>query len=511
MPFENVDIQSFAPDLRPDTPSVLVDGDGMYPTTRGYKSMPALVEAMPAPAGGWAYGSVTANYLDGSSRVFVGTNTKLEEANVVALTWADVSRATGGAYDVATNGRWRFGQFGNDTIAVNGNDVPQFINQSGSAFVLLPGSPPVAKYIATAQNFVMLANLSGTGVDENYWWCSAQGNDTDWTPDASSQSANGFLKDTPGPITGMHSIGRNIVIYKARSMYLMQYSGPPVIWRNNILSQVAGSVSNEAVVDIGGTHVFMGFSDFYIYDGSGPPKTLPGNIREFLFEGGDLDKSHSYAVVGRWDRETDVVFWHYPSVNVDQTSDDNVVLDKWVAWNIGTDRWAVGTEEVSTAVLPELGDQLGLTYDSFGSSFANYNTPNNVTWTGMAFTGGPKVIQGVFSPVDNKLYSYTGDPDANQSMVLGKWGDHVTYRKVNKVRPIFAKFPKANTEAKCSLYSTEILGSDEVLVSEQNINMQTGWFDVQGDGRYVHPKFEFSGDVEVIGYVYDFIPNTGSR
>jgi hypothetical protein len=510
MPFEAVEIQSFAPDLRPDTPSIVVDSNWMYPTVKGYRTLNSLALDMPAPGGGWVYGAYLARYLDGSSRIFAGTNTTIEEADIAAQTWGDVSRTTP-AYNVSTNGRWRFAQFGNDTIAVNGTDVPQFINESGTQFAVLAGPPPVAKYIATAQNFVVLANLSGGGVDENWWWCSSQGDDADWAPDAATQSANGFVKDTPGPITGLHAIGRNLVIYKARAMYLMRYVGPPFVWSVDLLSQTAGAMGNESVVDIGGTHVFMGFSDFYIYDGSGPPKTLPNNMREFMFERGDLDKSHAYATVGRWDRELDVVFWHYPSNDVDQASDDNVILDKWVAWNIGTERWSYGRLNVSAAILPEFGTELGLTYATYGATYTNWNSADQVAWSSSIFSGGPGAIQGVFSSDDNKLYSFTGPTDEDAYLTLGKRGDGTKYSLIRKVRPILSRYPSAATKASCEIYATENLGSVEVQADARDINIESGWFDVRADGRYIHPKFTFTDDVEIVGYVYDFEERTGER
>lgn len=510
--FERVDFQTFAPDLRPDEPSLLLDSNFVYPTVKGFRALPAPVEVLPALATGFCYGAYFARYLDGTSRVFAGTNTKLYEADVTAGSWDDVSRTVGGDYNVASRHRWRFTQFGNDTIAVNGNDAPQFINEAGTDFAALAGSPPNGRYITTANNFVFMANLEpGGGVDENYWWCSGIGNDADWTPNVATQSANGFVKDTPGPITGCKSIGRNIVVYKERAMYLFEYVGPPVIWSNQILSQQAGAWGNECVVDIGGTHVFMGFDDFYIYDGSGPPQSLKNPLREFLFERGDLDKQHAYAVIGRWDRELGCVFWHYPSINAPAQDDDEVILDRYVVWNVGTDRWAIGSLDVAAVVLPEYGSQPGITYDDFGTYFTTWATADDVSWTSSLFAGGPSVVQAFFDPTDDKLYSLTGGVHADTYVRGGYWGDGIHERLVRRYYPIMSRYPSAASGTRCKVFTKNILGGAEREADDQLLNLTNGTFDVQADARYHSPKFEFGDDIEIIGYNVEFEEETGER
>jgi len=508
--FERVDFETFAPDLRPDSPSMLIDMNNVYPTAKGFRTLPALQEAMPALATGFCKGGYYAQFLDGSSRVFAGTDTKLYEANSSTKTWGDVTRTTGGDYNVATNHRWRFAQFGDNTIAVNGNNDPQYITRAGTNFAQLAGTPPIAHYVGTANGFVMMANIKpSSGVDEVTWWCSALNNDSNWTPSPSSQSANSRLLDTPGPITGLHPLGRNFVIYKQRATYLMEFTGPPLIWRPNLLSQSAGAFGNEAVVNAGGIHYFMGFDDFYMYDGSGPPRALQSPLREFIFERGDLDKDHGYAIASRWDRETNVIFWYYPSSAGNVDNDDEVTLDRWVAWSVGSSRWTYGKCNVAAVMTPEYGDQPGITYDEYANLYSTWGAADTVSWTSAQFAGGASIQQATFDATDDKLYAHTGAAEADCYVRGGWWGDGIHDRTVRQIRPIFSIAPNAAASTEVMVYVKEILGGAERLADSRDWNENTGWFDIQTDGKYTSPKIELNADLELIGYDLEYEEETG--
>ena len=523
MPIERVDLTAFSPDLRPDQPSIIVDSDQMFPTTRGLRTLPYPIESGPSLPGGWCYGAFEARYLDETRRRFGGDNDSIQE--LVNGIWVD--RTGGGqTYTMPSRGRWRWVQFGDVTLATNGSATDPLqgfhADSPGDGFLPVDGLPPHAKCITAAQNFVFLANLlpasgSGQQVDSASWWTSGIADFAEWTPALATQSSNGYLYDTPGEITAAHSVGRDIIVYKNRSMYKFEYIGPPVVWANQILSQTAGTWGQESVIDIGGTHVFMGYDDFYIYDGSGAPRSIPSPLREWMFEGwgeqaAELDKNFGHAIWGRWDRELNLVFWHYPSTNIVQTNEDQVVLDRWVCWNIGSDKWMRGSQNVAAAINPEVQNEPGLTYGGLGVTYAQWDTPDAETWVDSDFTGSTISKQGVFSSDDNKLYTYVGSPQGAK-ICCGDFGagpDGYTF--VHRIRPLFLRQPADLSNFTARVYGRENLTdpTPAIAASESTLG-ETGWFDVRSDARDHRIEIDMSEDVEIIAIDIEYESGTGVR
>ena len=127
-------------------------------------------------------------------RFFVGTVSQISEG--VAGAWSNVSRGLG--YSVGGN-RWRFAQFGNDSVAANKSCVLQ--RSTGASFADLVA--PKASFCETVAGFVILAdcNDAGTGLATGFgdqsdrWWCCGINDVTTWTPSLATQCASGRLVD----------------------------------------------------------------------------------------------------------------------------------------------------------------------------------------------------------------------------------------------------------------------------------------------------------------------------
>ena len=147
MPIERVDLTAFSPDLRPDQPSIIVDSDQMFPTTRGLRTLPYPIESGPSLPGGWCYGAFEARYLDETRRRFGGDNDSIQE--LVNGIWVD--RTGGGqTYTMPSRGRWRWVQFGDVTLATNGSatDPLQGFHADSPGDGFLPvGRAPAAREV----------------------------------------------------------------------------------------------------------------------------------------------------------------------------------------------------------------------------------------------------------------------------------------------------------------------------------------------------------------------------
>lgn len=504
MGITRVDIEGFAPDLEPNNPALIFDCDRVYPTTKGIRPLPALVQAYAAPATSPVVGSHMATYLDSTVRLYVGTRSKLYRA----LNGSYLDYSGGQTFQTPPGMRWRFAQFGDDTIAVNGYDLPQFINSTGNSFAPLAGNPPIARYVATCNNFVFLLGLADpddpdVALTPTQWWCSAIGNDADWSPSAATQSANAYLDDTPGEILGAKALGRNLVVYKLRSMYQLEYQGPPVIWGSSLLSANTGALSHEAIVDLGDFHVFMGYDDFYTFDGAGAPSPLQSPLRRYIYEFGDLNWAYSNAAVGRYDRGTDCVFWHYPSSRLSEQTDP-VTLDAYVVWNRHENKWAKGMLDVTGVVSPEILVDLGQTYGEFGGSFEAWDDIVTVQWNDYIFFGSTNVVQGVILP-DGSLWIYTGDSDPLAFVECGDFGDGQSFQFERKVRARFARYPEVPGTS-MSLKHRRSLGDTLVTGKTVYLDQPKGAFNFRCNSVFTRHLFHFSSDCEIVGYDIDHDP-----
>lgn len=135
--------KGFTPSVDPTTPGALLNCQNLVPTVRGMRSA-----SSPSPFGNPAFpavvtGAASCELLTGAYRTFAGTATDLYE--VVGNANNNVSAVAGGYHGGADP--WRFGQFGNASLAVNAVDTLQ---QSLSAGAFAPVPVPLASITPTA-------------------------------------------------------------------------------------------------------------------------------------------------------------------------------------------------------------------------------------------------------------------------------------------------------------------------------------------------------------------------
>ena len=512
----------FAPDLDssidPQQPQGMwVDTDGWYPTERGFRRVRSAIAAYPALPervtpfdDGSCYGAFVARFLNGDTRLIVGTKTKLYTGSGGAYT--DASPLTD--YQTQPFSRWRFAQFGDDCIAVNGRDVAQVITQSGSQFAALAGLPPIAKVCAAVNaggsaGFVFMLNLWSSTVGNlltpSQWWCSAIGNDTSWTPDIATQCANGYLNETEGEITAARANGRNLIVYKKRSTYLFEYIGGGTVWSPRLISTQAGALSHEAVIDLGDVHAVMGFDGFYLVDAGGAPRLIENTpLRRFIFQQ-DLNRNFEQHVWGHYDWSRQIATWYYPSVDVDDAGTDPQLCDTYVMWHPPTNRWTYGKRTIQALVLNDLPASSGLSYGEIGSLFSTWDTPDDIPWNSIIFSGSSDVVPAIVDG-DHVLSTLTGTPTAGGYFKLGTFGDGQSYYMIRRMRPRFAIFPE-NDGTYLESYERENLADTETFGQTTYFDQDNGFFDVIANARYHDWKVVVpEGDCEIMGLDVDVIP-----
>lgn len=477
-----IPFQGYAPDLAPETEGIITDCDRVIPYSDGYAAQGSLTTITGSTVlSGAARGFAVVRKLDNSRRVFASTSTAIYELDSGG--WTD--RSDTGGYDLTTDTeiRARFAQFGNVTISAVGHNNRIQSSTSG-AFAAITGAPK-AKVIETVNNFVFAFNYvddtHGLGTRENGWWCSALGDETDWTPDVANQCVAGQFIESPGPVLGAKRLGPVIVAYKERSAFIGEYVGVPAVWAWRQLPGEVGALSQECIVSIGTAHYFVGQEDFWMFDGSRfVPIGTP--LRNTFFN--DLDQQYKRLVWGAHDKKNTLIYWFYPS------SGSEGVLDSCIVYNYKTDKW--GRSDATIEAAADYVD-VGITYDTLGTYYSTYS---DFPTTGTYDNTFPVLDQNTIAVFNSSHYmaTFTGSPTVS-SITTHHIGDMTSFSTLTKVRPRFITTPSSASME--YFYSNT---NADTFTQGTTVNMANNVFDMIWSARWHKLKFTFNGTMKILGF-----------
>lgn len=476
----------FAPDADSTLPGIITECDNLIPTLRGMAGAPTPRDVGIDPLPSECRGAAVLSRLDQQRRVFAGTQTGMYELTGTTF----VSRSRSGGYVGGAENRWRFAQFGNASLACNETEPIQVSTATGTSFADIAQSPK-ARTIETASGFVLAFGLNATyvgGDRPDAWACSNIYDHLTWTPAGTNQAAFGYLLDTPGDIRGAKRIGKNVVAYKERSMYLGTYVGPPVIWQWDLVASNVGAISNEAVIDNGTAHLFIGRDDFWLFDGS-RPRPIGAPIKEWFFT--HSDGAYRYRIRSYFDQYRNVAWWFYPAQGSGGALTDAIV------YNLNNDRWG-------HVILPI---QTVLMYQGAETTYDNWPPGPNLTFDEIADLpfdspafDTEAVGMGVFTP-DSRVKTMTG-PCVTAAITTGNMGDDSQFTTMAQLTPRFATRPSAST---FTHYTLDFDGDTPTFRGTSILNGAR--YDAGSSGRYHRAKLTMAGDFEIIGLTPDLIPD----
>jgi hypothetical protein len=476
-----VPLIGFAPDVDATTPGAMLECVNMVPTLRGMRAASSSV-ATTYPASAEAVtGAALLQKLDASVRFFIGGATMLQEG--VSGAWSNVSRS--GGYAAGEN-RWRFCQFGNDSIAANKSC--QLQRSTGAAFSNL--TAPKADVCDTAAGFVILGNCDDTGTglstgfgdQPNRWWCSAINDVATWTPSIATQCASGLLVDAPGPIRAMRRLGANMVAYKDKSIFVGSYVGAQSgVWQWSLIPGDIGCSSQEAVVNIGTAHLFVGETDIYAFDGT-RPSPIGAPLRQWFFA--RLNRQYQYKIAAMHDRVNGLVYWFYPS-----TASPTGALDEAIVYNYRAQRWGAVTRAIEMPIELVQG---GVTYDNLGALFSTYDSLPAISYDSpfwIANTPVPALVGN-----DHRPYTASG-PASSWAFASNVYGDEQVVSLVSRVNVRWITKP-----ASASLVHRHSMDEADVMTAGAPVAMgSAGRFDLLRSARWHQDYVSGSGDAEIVG------------
>lgn len=473
-----MELLGFTPDYDPTTPGALLDVTNIVPTNRGIEPAKAMQSAgLPAMVAA-SIGAALIYRVDGSTRLFSGTSSNLYESSAGA--W--VSRSRVAPYTTASDGRWRFAQFGDATIATNGADVLQVSTAVGSSFADI-ATAPKAKAVEVVAGFVMaLGYNDGVNNFPDGWFSSGLLDHTNWTPSVASQSANGRLLQTYGEIRGGKRLGESIVVYKEKSMFLGSYVGPPVIWQWSVISDSIGAFSHEAIVPVDYGHYFVGPNGFYYFDGTRPTPIGEKEVRDWFFA--NSHTAYRYRTIGGYNPGKKLIYWHFAS------NGSNGALDTIIAYHIPTGKWGKVIQTIEARVDFSVS---GPTYDGVGSIYSTYDSiPTNIPYDNPLWMAG--VAQSGYIDSTHTLV-IPGSTALGSSMVTSFTGDDAQFSTLKR---IVTRFSRNSASISFLTIGTQTL--EGVASAFHGGNIISGKGDVLQSARWHQMQLDLVGDYEILSY-----------
>jgi hypothetical protein len=144
-------------------------------------------------------------------------------------------------------------------------------------------APTDCRFMFVTQERFVVALRTGMTIQ----WCS-QGDYTTWTP-APTNTANARTLTVGTKLVAGRVLGPFIsLVWSDAACYLMQWTGSQYVYNTSILATECGLISPGAAVTVNGIAYWMGFDNFFMYDGSVHPIFNVEDIRKSVFD--EVDK-----------------------------------------------------------------------------------------------------------------------------------------------------------------------------------------------------------------------------
>ena len=397
-------------------------------------------------------GSVTFSYLlpTGNSIAVggVGYGAAIFQAGVCASqtrAWNQPSSADASdiVFDIS---QWSLDNWGDDVVANrSGGNIFYFDSDASTVPIRATSittspisvnsivvSPNDRHLIALGSNsYAAATSVSGVFDPMLVRW-SDQDDRTNWVPSVSSTSGEVVLTDGTRIVGSVRSRSA-IHIWTDTAMWTMAFAGPPFTFKFTPVGTNCGLISPHGAVDYNGVSYWMGYDNFYKYDGQ--VRVLDCTVRTFIFD--RLAPKYQAKVYTGVNSEFKEIIWLYAS------TDSNVTeCDSYVIYSPENDYWTYGTGVFTTFADKEVfGNTLttGVSINADGDSTGNNKLFNNEPQD--YFTENNRTITSFVESADFDI------DDGNELLFMNKLvPDFDLSGGKLKVKIITKKYPESNEE-----------------------------------------------------------------
>jgi hypothetical protein len=419
---------------------------------------------------------------DGGIESYAGDATKLYR--LASAAWADKSGAT---YTTGASNFWRFVKYGERVIATNFNDAIQTkAFGAGTNFAALTGSPPKARAIGVCKSFIVLGDIDdGTHFPSKVAW-SGQNLETSWGSNPATQADSQLLAGDGGKIMAITSGSDLSLVFQERSVWVMEYQGPPVVFSFHEIGPGLGTPAPRSVVRYGPNTYFLSNDGFYMHTlGGGFTPIGDKKVDLWLLE--RISKTNFHRMVGAVDVLSGKILWSYPTADSDP--------DEIIIYDYKTGQWSYACVDLQmiyegraegydmdTAAPGALGmDQAsGLNLDAMGLASLDSDI----------WKGGALGLYGFGT--DNKSGTFAGMPLTATVETIEMARDDSQIIRCNNMRPLVQGASAVNT---MSIGTRNTLNSDYTFNTGVTANA-IGEHNTRAAARYMRFRNEISGGFE---------------
>ena len=132
-------------------------------------------------------------------------------------------------------------------------------------------------------------------------------------------------------IIGSVKARQETLIWTDTALYSMQFIGPPFTFGVNLINNNTGLISpNGAVTSPNGVY-WMGYDNFYVYNGS--VQKVPCSVLSYVFD--DINSGQAFKICAFTNNAHDEVGWFYPSASSGE-------IDRYVVYDYNDNVWTYG-------------------------------------------------------------------------------------------------------------------------------------------------------------------------
>lgn len=210
---------------------------------------------------------------------------------------------------------WSLDNWGEDLIATpNGKSIYWWDRTTGptSRAVVLPNAPDRCNLSIISQRDRQLFALGCTDYVTGQFdpllirYCSRE-DFNDWIPSDTNTAGDLRLYRGSKIVTGIRTRAE-LLVFTDVSVHSVNYLGEGLLYGINVVGENVAIMSQNAAVAMDHRVLFMGESDFYLYDGV--LRVLPCPVRNRVFE--SIDRTQRVKVHAGLNREFNEVWWFYP-------------------------------------------------------------------------------------------------------------------------------------------------------------------------------------------------------
>lgn len=371
--------------------------DGVIPDAASYRPLKGMATYSPA-LDARAQGAIAAQDKDGNTKIYVGNATKLYDVSGTAST--DVSKS--GGYTVAPDECWEFVKWGNQVFASVITEDVQEITLGGANFADLFTSTakPKARHMAVVKDFLVLGNISDPtdGAVPNRVQWSAFNDPTDMDAAAATQADEQDLIGNGGWVQRIVG-GEYGVVIQERSIWRMDYVGPPAVFAFSEVEQNRGTPYACSVVNFGNMVFYLGDDGFYMFDGTQSVPIGKNKVDDTMLA--ELDNNYPHRVNAAIDPVNKLVVWSLPVTGNTGGRPNRQYIYDWA-----NQKWSRGAIE---AELVFSGLSVGYTMDGLDAVNTNLDLIT-ISLDSRAWTGGAVQMMGCNS--DDIIVTFDGDNEA---------------------------------------------------------------------------------------------------